>query len=533
MIAFGALLAGAVLALAAAIHADAERVRRNAERAAYAHAVLEAYLGLSSATYQLFKQMADIALSGAQGDGQGDALVRAAREEIVRARSLITDEVRLFSELDDDTAEVGAIAEIERKFDEIVRQRRAILAGAVAGAGAAGDARVRADYDSLFEEAIDRDFKQMIDAVIAEERREVAEADARLARALDRIRGTALGAAALAVPLTVLFLFYANRLLMRGVGRLTRAADAYAGGDLAHDIGETGAAEFAAIGDRLGRMARELAANRAEIGAARARLEAEVAERTQALAAANDRLAEANRRLQENDAARRRFFADISHELRTPLTVVRGEAEIALRGRDKNAEEYKASLSRIVSQTAQTTRLVEDLLFMARADAGEPRLELRSVALGPLIEEAAGGFAAAAAEKSLRLEARVDHPDAVVLADRGRLMQAIAILIDNAVRYSRPLGEIRVAARAEAGEAEISVDDDGVGIEPGDFDRVFGRFYRGRNAEPLADGAGLGLPVAKAIVEAHRGRLELAPSASGGVRAVIRLAVEAKLRAIS
>lgn len=529
MAAAGALLTAAAIALASTIYADAERVRRNAERAALARTVLETYLGLSSDTYQFFKQMADVALSGAAGGDGEDALLVAAKADIERIRSLIADEVRLFSDYDDEAAELVALADIERTFDGIVRRHRAILATA----GLGGGERAAAEYAALFEGSIDRDFSRMISEAIAEERREVEAADARLRAALARIRLSALATAGVAIPLALLFLAYVNWLLIRGVDRLTRAADAYAGGDLDYKIGDAGAGEFAAIGARLASMAAELGAGRREVGAARARLEAKVAERTAALKEANERLSEANLKLEESDAARRRFFADISHELRTPLTVIRGEAEIALRGRDKSAEEYKAGLARIVGQTAQTTRLVEDLLFMARADAGEPRLELRSVAVGPLVEESVRGFSAPAAEKSLRIAVRLEHPEAVVLGDRFRLMQVLSILVDNAVRYSRPLGEIRVSARAEGDDIEIAIEDDGIGIEPGELGRVFDRFYRGGAAQAHADGAGLGLPVAKAIVEAHHGRLALGASASGGVRAAIRLGLEARLRAIS
>jgi signal transduction histidine kinase len=318
-----------------------------------------------------------------------------------------------------------------------------------------------------------------------------------------------------------------NRTLLGSLRALSQGAEAYGRGDFNHEIAALQSAEFESIRHRLAIMASELAKARQSAEASRERLEREVAART-------EDLAEANRRLEEAAEARRNFFADVSHELRTPLTVIRGEAEIALRGGERRAADYRDSLARIVEQSSMMGRMVEDLLFIARADAGEPRMEMRSVAVGTLLSDIAASFEALATAHEVRISRSCGDNGAVVLGDRDRLAQVLGVLIDNAIRYSRKGGEVRLSSSIDDDKAVISVVDDGIGISPDDFGRVFDRFYRGENAKDhSAAGVGLGLSVAKAIIEAHNGHIRLAPSSSGGVAASIALPIETKLRAIS
>jgi signal transduction histidine kinase len=232
-------------------------------------------------------------------------------------------------------------------------------------------------------------------------------------------------------------------------------------------------------------------------------LESQVLERTAALQ-------QANARLQHLDRSRVRFLADISHELRTPLTVVRGEAEVSLRGTARPEQEYRETLEQIVQQAAEMSRLVEDLLFLARSESDTIGLETRPVILQEVLAEALAAGEALTGPNSVRLERRWPNEPILVQADPQRLKQAVVILVDNAIKYSENADVVRVAAKANGRFAEVSVIDHGPGIPGDDLPYVFERFYRGgvgRSRE--LGGSGLGLPIAKWIAENHGGAISV------------------------
>jgi signal transduction histidine kinase len=129
------------------------------------------------------------------------------------------------------------------------------------------------------------------------------------------------------------------------------------------------------------------------------------------------------------------------------------------------------------------------------------------------------------------LNADIDYDEVAMYGDRRRMRQVFGIVLDNAIRYSHAGGEVRTHLLQKEGKLSVAVEDDGIGLSDDDRGRVFDRFYRAENARDHVSGSGLGLPVAKAIVEAHHGEIRLLPSATGGVRAEIFLPAEVKLRA--
>lgn len=236
--------------------------------------------------------------------------------------------------------------------------------------------------------------------------------------------------------------------------------------------------------------------------------------------------------MQGADDARRRLFADISHELRTPLTVIRGEAEIALRGREKSIEDYQTSLRRIVDQANHTARLVDDLLFVARTDAGEPRLKMQVVAVVELVQQVSSDAQALSASKNISVALDLGIPRVTITADPERLRQALMVVIDNAIRYSRPHEQIAVGIHAHVQGVSVQITDNGIGISPAEIEQVFERYYRGGGAERQhSAGSGLGLPIAKAIIVAHGGEISLDSAPGRGTRATIVLPVSRRLHA--
>jgi signal transduction histidine kinase len=264
-------------------------------------------------------------------------------------------------------------------------------------------------------------------------------------------------------------------------------------------------------------MAAELQRRRAELDQSRAELEREVRERTR-------ELYESNQALSRMDEARRRMFADISHALRTPLTVIRGEAEVTLRRRDTAGRGIRAALERIVETTTQVNKLVEDLLMVARSEALAPRAETAEIAAGKLLRDVAEAASALGAAKGLHVECAVPDRPINVRGDPDRLQQALLILVDNACLYTPAGGRIAISLTADGARAVLSIADSGVGIPPAELDLVADRFYRGSNIGHLSpSGAGLGLHIARSIVEAHGGEIEIASERPAGTRVTVRL----------
>jgi two-component system, OmpR family, sensor kinase len=214
--------------------------------------------------------------------------------------------------------------------------------------------------------------------------------------------------------------------------------------------------------------------------------------------------------------------------------VIRGEAEVTLRGGTRPAEEYRTALARIAEQAAHTGRLVDDLLFLARAEEGAPRLQLRAVALDALARQVVAETEGAAASAQLRLRVATEPMDLAVEADPGRMRQVLMILLDNAIRYSEPGGEVEVAVAPTPGGVLVRVTDHGIGIDPDDLPHVFERFFRGGRAlERKLEGSGLGLPLAKAVVEAHGGRITVESEPGRGTVVGVVLPAAPRLRVVA
>jgi signal transduction histidine kinase len=200
---------------------------------------------------------------------------------------------------------------------------------------------------------------------------------------------------------------------------------------------------------------------------------------------------------------------------------MRGEAEVALRAPDAGLDEgARDALAGVVEQTEHMSRLVEDLLFVARREAGEVPLSASRVALGPILERAehdAGRLGGAA----VRLDADAETRETQVEVDPGRIHQLLMVLLDNATRYSRAGGEVEIVARRAPGVVRISVRDGGIGIPEAELPEIFDRFVRGSNA--ISGGTGLGLPVAKAIAEVHGGTLSIDSIEGDGTTVVLTL----------
>jgi heavy metal sensor kinase len=212
----------------------------------------------------------------------------------------------------------------------------------------------------------------------------------------------------------------------------------------------------------------------------------------------------------------KRFTADVSHELRTPLTALRAVGEVALRGRH-DTEGYREVIGSMLEEVDRLTRLTDELLTLARADAGEARLARQDVDLAALARDVAEHLAVLAEEKEQRIVVEA-HP-ATVQGDRTVLRQALVNLAVNAVKYSPERTLVRIEAGRRDGAAFLEVADEGPGIAPEHRERLFERFYRvDKSRSREMGGTGLGLALVKWAAEAHGGRVELDSEVGRGSR---------------
>jgi two-component system OmpR family sensor kinase len=240
-----------------------------------------------------------------------------------------------------------------------------------------------------------------------------------------------------------------------------------------------------------------------------------------------------NRMLSENEAAfaqrdateerLRQFLADASHELRTPLTSIRGYAELFRRGADKRPEDLAKAMRAIEDEAARMSRLVEDLLLLARLDDARP-LERHAVVLDDLVERAIE--AARAADPGRLIQFEFAERPIVIEGDEGRLRQVVDNLLANVRQHTPVEAPAYVSLRPDTDQVILTVEDTGPGIAPADRELVFGRFAR-PDAEqgPDQGGAGLGLAIVRAIVAAHGGAISIRSAQPHGAVFEVRLPV--------
>ncbi|MEA2647014.1 MAG: two-component system, OmpR family, sensor histidine kinase TctE, partial [Chloroflexota bacterium] len=206
------------------------------------------------------------------------------------------------------------------------------------------------------------------------------------------------------------------------------------------------------------------------------------------------------------------FTGNASHELRTPLSVIEAQASLALSG-DRDVGWYRAAFGRVSTESKRMRRLVDDLLWLARFDAGRAQPESEPVDIGLLAQQAVDRFVAIAETRRQRLGLEVGGASNVVRAPADWLDHLAGVLIDNACRYAPDGGAITVSVRGDDVRVRLTVDDSGPGIPAEARSRIFERFHR---ASDSPGGSGLGLSIANAIVRATGGTWEIGDSASGG-----------------
>ncbi len=312
---------------------------------------------------------------------------------------------------------------------------------------------------------------------------------------LQRARSRLLLILGIAIPLALLLGSYGGLVLanqaLRPVDQLTRAAEHISASDLNERV------PVPDQNDELGRLA--------------AQFNAMIA------------------RLQAGFERQRQFTSDASHEMRTPLAVMRGEIELALR-RERTTPDYQRTLTSNLEEIIRLSRLVEDLLMLARADAGKVELQREPLELRQLCADMTDYITPLAEQRAQTLRYVAPATPITINADSHRIKQLLLNLLDNAIKYTGEGGEITMSLTAENDTAILTITDTGRGIPSEDLPHVFERFFRrsAKTADRTATGSGLGLSIVKWIVDAHDGHIEAQSQLGEGTTFAVRLPLAIK-----
>jgi signal transduction histidine kinase len=280
--------------------------------------------------------------------------------------------------------------------------------------------------------------------------------------------------------------------MRRPLERLVAAAGELAGGDRGARVEVGGLAETAALGNAFNEMAAEL--------------ELEAAEREQL------------------DRMKDDFVLTASHELRSPLTSVQGFAELLMMDRESLSQRQVETVEIILDNCRHLVRLLNDLLDLARSDAGRLAIRPQPTDLGPLIEDVARTMRAQTEVSAQSLTERIDPNLPLVEAEPDRIRQILVNLVTNAHEYSPEGASIEVNARVAGDDVEIDVIDDGPGIPPAQLEHIFERFVRGdAGLTQRVGGTGLGLAISKSLIELHGGTIAVDSEVGRGSTFTLRL----------
>lgn len=219
------------------------------------------------------------------------------------------------------------------------------------------------------------------------------------------------------------------------------------------------------------------------------------------------------------------FTADASHELRTPVAVMRTRAELSLR-KARSAEEYRDVIAEVLTELEKTSGLIEQLMFLARADSGTETLHFAPTNVSEVLREACHQGSALAEAKQIGFQERISGDSMWIQGDATSLRRLFLILIDNAVKYTPANGQVEVSLQRNDGYAVAQVRDTGIGIAEADLPNVFERFYRADKARTReSGGVGLGLSIGRWITEVHAGTIEVHSAPGRGSMFQIRLPI--------
>ena len=490
-------LGGATLALW-----NLKQCRLHLEHINISHSIYESYLSLESHTYQLFKQYGDAIIIGDVNQRAGkERLILLIESDVQSIRELIAEKISLVG--NHASTKLNALELIESTVEKLITRLDQF--------SPTGTGELASDWGRLsllLNEEIDNGFQMLIQDALQEEQRDVQQIGDSIDDAMVNQRFFALVFAVATILLVAAVVMMLSRRVTRPINSLIAGVRKFGEGQLDYRVSLAGPDELAEIGRTFNVMANRYAEKNQTLSSEKESLTKAVEDRTKRLSLMLDEV-------KRSDESRKRMIADVSHELRTPMTIIKGEADIALRGEQKTASTYQGALTRIREAANHTARLVDDLLFVARSEAGEIELKVSHIDLQKVVNDATHTFGHDVPVTS-------NLKSAVVQGDPGRIRQALLVLLENARHHGGDQIVMKIESMLDG--FRIAVEDSGPGMNQQEKSQAFQRFYRGSNAaERYRDGAGLGLPVALSIAQAHGGTITLDDRTGGGLVASLHL----------
>tara|TARA_Y100001001_G_scaffold72037_1_gene69932 strand:- start:986 stop:2542 length:1557 start_codon:yes stop_codon:yes gene_type:complete len=466
----------------------------NLEQSNTGQTLLAEHQKLSSISYRMFKQLTDELIFG---ESANQAIIR--NKQALIAQSL--DKIRRL-ELQQRQAlgskmTAGSIEdtdELASLIDAIISEFKAITA---TYKNTPLDQQNR--LQTLLEVTIDSEFREAINAAVVRQGNVVSAINAKIETLNTAIVWFAVGVALFAMPCIILACYWLFNQLYQPLTIINNGTKAIAAGDYHQRLPETLDTEFSQLVSSLNLLASRLADHEMQAEHSRKQLEFEVEQRTREIKQVNEQLTRV-------DSRRRQFLADVSHELRTPLTIIRGEAQVTLRQSSASQEVYRETLDSILLQAVNLSELVDDLLLLARAELSQLKLDTSRQPLGDFLQNQVSQWQRLHEDRQFTLDIDKSAEALQLKFDQQRLKQVVAIMLDNACKYSAPQSPINVSLKQVDTSACIEIKDFGEGISPADINHIFERFVRFKHK---SEGLGLGLAIAKAIIEAHGGEIKV------------------------
>ncbi|KAB2442739.1 HAMP domain-containing histidine kinase [Bacillus luti] len=212
--------------------------------------------------------------------------------------------------------------------------------------------------------------------------------------------------------------------------------------------------------------------------------------------------------IQNSWEKQQQFVSDASHELRTPLAVIQSKTDVLFQSPSATIEERAMDISTISKECRRLSKLVSNLLLLARSDSNQIEMDKKTFGLDKLLEEIVEPYKEIASYQEKAMILKVER-DISFMGDRERIHQMMVILLDNAMKYTNEGGHIQIDCTQTSGSIRIQVKDDGIGVKEDDIPKLFDRFYQGDKARSKSEGAGLGLSIANWIVEKHYGKISV------------------------
>jgi len=225
-------------------------------------------------------------------------------------------------------------------------------------------------------------------------------------------------------------------------------------------------------------------------------------------------------RLEESFSKQKQFLSDASHELRTPTSIIKSFCDVTL-NRERSAVDYKESIKKIGDTVNRMCDIINRILVISRMDNKTIQFKPVKIDLMDLMKDVKKLIEPSAVNKGIALN--LDGKGVVVKGDREGLTEVFTNIVENAIKYNRPSGEVNIGVNEYMGQAVVTVEDTGMGIPAGEMDKIFDRFYRVDASRGLTVGSGLGLSIVRTIVEAHGGKVEVKSEVGSGSTFIVSL----------